>query len=49
MELAHGFARALTLAHFDTTLRGNARAEAFLEDEASDALAARGVRATRLF
>lgn len=42
-EHGHLFARGLTLAHLDSALRGDARAEEFLTRRAESALAARGV------
>jgi predicted dienelactone hydrolase len=42
-ELAHEFARSLTLAHLDAYLREDPQALAFLRDGAVQALRARGV------
>ena len=42
-ELAHEFARSLTLARLDAYLREEAQALAFLRDGAVQALRARGV------
>jgi predicted dienelactone hydrolase len=44
-EQAHLFTRALTLSHFDATLRGNTAAQAFLVGDVSRALEDRGVAA----
>jgi dienelactone hydrolase len=48
-EHGHLFARALTLAHFDSALRGDAVATEFLAGRAERALAARGVDATQSY
>jgi hypothetical protein len=42
-EHGHTFARGLSLAHLDATLRGNDAAEQFLTANAETALASRGV------
>jgi hypothetical protein len=44
-ERAHLFARALTLAHLDATLRGRTEAAAFLSGDLESDLAARGIDA----
>jgi dienelactone hydrolase len=44
-EDAHTFTRGLTLAHFDSTLRGSDDAERFLDGDVEAALASRGVDA----
>ncbi|HZD98432.1 MAG TPA: hypothetical protein VE132_09770 [Micromonosporaceae bacterium] len=47
-EQAHLFVRALTLAHFDATLRALGPAERFLTTDVEADLTARGVAATRV-
>jgi dienelactone hydrolase len=48
LEQAQDFVRAMTLAHFDATLRAMPEAEAFLRTGAADALVEHGVRARQI-
>jgi hypothetical protein len=42
---AHAFVRALTLAHLDASLRGDARARDWLDSGVTDSLADQGIDA----